>query len=138
MEAEGLLELWSYDETAFHLNPNQIMVWVAPDNRPILPAQRGNILSVAGFIKTNNEFEGYEYENTITDELFIKFIEDFISKRVKKKTVIIIDGASAHKSKKVMQKQKEWKINKREGGGGGPKKFRKLISGGGRLFGSLE
>src|SRR5215217_7272042 len=95
-QASGEIELWYYDESGFQLNPNGLYAWQAPHSLATLPAQRGNVLTVAGFLTTDNRFEGYYHQGAMDAELFIAYLEDFIRQRVVKKTVVVMDRASFH------------------------------------------
>ena len=107
-ELTSEVELWFYDESSFHLNPTVPYAWQGKDSDLTLPAQRGNVLTVAGFMKTDNSFEGYYQQGSIDQDLFIAYIEDFIEKKVNRKTIVIIDRASFHTCAKVKQKSKDW------------------------------
>jgi transposase len=102
------VELWFYDESSFHLNPTVVYAWQGKGSDVTLPAQRGNLLTVAGFMKTDNSFEGYYQQGSMDQDLFIAYIEDFITKRVKSKTIVIMDRASFHTCAKVKQKMQDW------------------------------
>lgn len=99
-------DLWFYDESSFHLNPTVPYAWQPKDSRFTLPAQRGNVLTVAGFLRTDNCFEGYYQTSSMDQDLFRAYIDDFMTKRVHQKTVVIMDRASFHTSAKVQQKSK--------------------------------
>lgn len=109
MEADGEIHLWFYDETGFSLNSNVPYGWLPKGSGFQLPAQRGNVLTVAGFIRTNQAFEAYYAPTAMNAELFIAYMEDFILNRVTKKTVIILDRASFHTANLVEAKIQEWK-----------------------------
>lgn len=102
------VDLWFYDESSFHLNPTAPYAWQAKGRALSVPAQRGNVLTVAGFLKKDNSFEGYYHRGSMDQDLFIAYIEDFIAKRVNRKTVVVMDRASFHTSAKVKEKSKQW------------------------------
>lgn len=102
------LDLWFYDESSFHLNPTAPYAWQPKGSDLSLPAQRGNVLTVAGFLKKDNSFEGYYHQGSMDQDLFITYIEDFIERRVNRKTVVVMDRASFHTSAKVREKSKQW------------------------------
>ncbi len=102
------IDLWFYDESSFHLNPTVPYAWQSKQTHFSLPAQRGNVVTVAGFIKRDNSFEGYYHRGSMDQQLFIAYIDDFISKRVQRKTVVIMDRASFHTAAKVKEKIKQW------------------------------
>lgn len=109
METDGALDLWFYDETGFSLNSNVPYGWLPKASTFQLPAQRGNVLTVAGFIRTNQAFEAYYAPTAMNAELFIAYMEDFILNKVTKKTVVILDRASFHTANIVKAKIEEWK-----------------------------
>lgn len=102
------VDLWFYDESSFHLNPTAPYAWQAKGRALSVPAQRGNVLTVAGFLKKDNSFEGYYHRGSMDQDLFIAYIEDCIAKRVNRKTVVVMDRASFHTSAKVKEKSKQW------------------------------
>jgi hypothetical protein len=104
----GEIELWYYDESGFQHNPNGLYAWQGPRWQATLPAQRGNVLTVAGFLTTDNRFEGYYHQGAMDTELFIAYFEDFIGQRVRHKTVVVMDHASFHTAHQVQEKIKQW------------------------------
>jgi hypothetical protein len=101
------IDLWFYDESSFHLNPTLPYAWQPKGCAFSLPAQRDNVLTVAGFMKKDNSFEGYYYQGSMDQDLFIAYEEDFIAKRVQRKMIVIMDRASFHTSCKVKEKIKQ-------------------------------
>ena len=115
-EAEqGLIKLWFYDETGFNLNPNGVYAWLPPSAEAAavyLPAQRGNLLTVAGFLSAENTLEAYSCKGAMDSFTFIAFVDDFVKNHVigkPDKQVIVIDNASFHKSATVIKKMEEWR-----------------------------
>jgi transposase len=106
----GNLKLWYYDESGFNLNPNPMYAWLPPQQTIKLPAQRGNVLTVAGFLSDDNTSQIYAHEGSTTSQHFIKYVDDFIQQQQPTmKTIILIDNASFHKSAIVKAKFKQWK-----------------------------
>lgn len=97
-----------YDESGFDLNPAPVYAWQAKGSQLILSVQRGNVLTIAGFMQTDNSFEGYYQQGSMDQEVFIAYVEDFIAKRVTRKTVVVMDRASFHTAAKVKEKIKQW------------------------------
>lgn len=108
MEQQGEIELWFYDETGFSLNTNVPYAWQHKASEFTLSAQRGNVVTVAGFLRTDNSFEAYYTPGSMNTDLFMGYIEDFIKKRVSKKTILILDRASFHTAAKVKEKLQVW------------------------------
>lgn len=101
--------MWYADETSFQQNPNSMYAWQAKGNTLDLPAKRGNLITVLGFITKDLQKAFYEFEGSINEDLFISIIEDFIVNHLTKKTILILDKCSAHTSIKVISKIKQWK-----------------------------
>jgi transposase len=104
------IKLWYYDESGFNLNPTAMYAWLPAKQTLKLPAQRGNILTVAGFLSDDNTLQAYAHQGSTTSQHFIKYVDDFIKQYPPKmKTIILVDNASFHKSAQVKAKFKEWK-----------------------------
>ena len=86
--------------------------WQSKESKLNLPAQRGSVLNVLGFITKDLQSAFYEFEGSMNQELFIEKIEHFISHYVTKKTILILDKSSTHTSKAVIEKIKDWKKRK--------------------------
>lgn len=108
MEQQGEIELWFYDESGFSLNANVPYAWQCKASEFTLPAKRGNVVTVAGFLRIDNSFEAYYAPGSMDTDLFIGYVEDFIKKRVSKKTILILDRASFHTAAKVKEKLQVW------------------------------
>jgi transposase len=115
-EAEkGFIRLWFYDESGFNLNPNAVYAWLPPheDAKELfLPAQRGSVMTLAGFLGYDNTLEAYSQKGAMTSESFIAFTEDFITHHISESTVkniVVFDNASFHTSKIVKQKMAQWR-----------------------------
>lgn len=106
---EGKINLWYYDESGVSLNPNVVYAWLPKQNANELPALRGNVLTIAGFFQRDNTLQAYSHNGSMTSEIFIAYVEDFLKNiPLRLKTVVIIDNASFHKSAQVKKKMKQW------------------------------
>jgi transposase len=105
----GKIKLWYYDESGISLNPNSVYAWLPKENAYELPAIRGNVLTIAGFFQTDNSLQAYSHTGSMTSEIFITYVEDFLKNNPTSfKTVVIIDNASFHKSVEVKNQLKQW------------------------------
>ncbi len=115
LDKKGLIRLWFYDESGFNLNPNALYAWLPPQNEAkniTLPAKRGNVLTVAGFLRHDNTLEAYSQKEAMNAQAFIAFTEDFIQNQVtdsKVQNIVIIDNASFHKAHISKAKMEYWK-----------------------------
>jgi transposase len=110
MEQAGQLTLWFGDQTAFHQNPHPVRAWQHPDLPLALPAQRGNLMGVLGFVRKSNEGVFYEFDGAMDSRPFIHLTRDFIDQLpMKDKHVIVIDKASAHYNKDFLARSRQWR-----------------------------
>lgn len=112
MEAEKVAQdyqVWYADETSIHQNPNSMYGWQKKDAAPCLPAKRGAVLNILGFITKDLQKAFYEFNESMSQEIFILTMDNFIEKYVTKKTILILDKASFHTGKLVIDKIAEWR-----------------------------
>jgi len=106
---DGLGELYFYDESGFSLDSNIPYRW-SPINEPTpIPANRfAKRINVLGFLNTKNKdiFSKMTTEKVDTD-VVVEHFNNF-SKYITKPTVVILDNASIHTSKKFKAKIEEW------------------------------
>ncbi|MGK7898076.1 MAG: transposase, partial [Xenococcus sp. (in: cyanobacteria)] len=76
-------------------------------------ANKSKRLNVIGLLNKNNDDEYYIFENKITSEIVIKFLDNYANK-INKRTVVVIDNAPIHRSKAFREKIAEWKEKKLE------------------------
>lgn len=108
---EGNIELCYFDETGLNLNPNVPYAWQRKGQTAILPAQRTKGVSILGILTPlRNSFTGNLYEGAANSDCVIQTLDRF-SKTLKRKTILILDNATIHKSNRVKSYHKVW--NKR-------------------------
>lgn len=95
------------DSSGFSLVPNIPYAWQLKNEPILLPSSRSKNLSVFGLMNQNGDLFHRTFEGTVNSDLLINLIDDFV-KTITKKTVIILDNAPIHKSKKFTQKIEEW------------------------------
>lgn len=109
-QKEGTIQVWYYDESGVSLNPNSVYAWLPKENPNELPAQRGNVLTIAGFFRTDNTLQAYSHNGSMNADIFIAYVEDFLKNNpLSMKTIVVIDNASFHKSAGVKKKMEQWK-----------------------------
>jgi len=59
----------------------------------------------------HQELEAYVFEGKITSEVVIACLDKF-AENLKKRTVVVMDKASFHRSKKILNKISEWEQKK--------------------------
>lgn len=104
------IDLLYFDGSGFNLNPNQPYGWLPKGQNITLPALRGKGWTVLAALNTASEkiIEAQAYEGAANSKCIILFFDTLV-KTIKKKTVVILDNASIHKSKAVKSKEIEWR-----------------------------
>jgi len=108
-ENKGSGDLHFYDESGFSLDSNIPYRW-SPINKPTpIPANRfAKRINVLGFLNTKNKDI---FSKTTTDkvdtDVVVEHFNDFC-KYITKQTVVVLDNASIHTSKKFKSKIKDW------------------------------
>ena len=81
--------------------------WQFPDEDVAIAVQKAARLNIFGMVNRDNEYHGFTTRENINSDKFIEFIDGIVPK-LTKPTVLLLDNASLHKSKKVKAKLPEW------------------------------
>jgi len=105
---QGMTDLYYFDESGFDLTPNLPYAWSTVGKTLSIPATRSKKLNVLGFLNINNSklFASTTYDRVDTDvviEVFNLFVE-----QLTKDTIVVIDNAPTHTSKKFQEQIKIW------------------------------
>jgi len=101
--------LYFYDESGFSLNSNIPYRWSVVGVPTPLPANRfSKRINVLGFLNTQTK---HLFHRMTTDKVdttcVVEFFDDF-AKQIKKATVVVLDNASIHTSKKFKEQIEKW------------------------------
>ena len=108
MEDNGYIDLYFGDESHFGLTPNVPYAWQMKEKQILLPAEKGKSLNVVGLMTRKNDLFFDIHEGTYNADTCISFMDSFVAQTVKK-TVVILDNSSIHRSRKFKSKIEEWK-----------------------------
>lgn len=106
-EDRGEIEIRFLDQSGFCLTPSIPYGWQEKGETIEIKSCRSRRLNVLGILNRNNELWAYVFEGRITSEVVISCIDEFV-KTLNKKTIIVMDKASYHTSKKMQEKIEEW------------------------------
>ena len=81
--------------------------WQFVGENIFIPSQRAKRLNIFGMIGRNNNFEGFCTDKSVDTQKVIEFLDTF-SFRLTKKTFIVLDNASIHRSKKMTEMRTIW------------------------------
>jgi transposase len=107
--SKGIVDLYYFDESGFNLTPNLPYAWSEIGKTITIPAKMSRNLNVLGFLNTNSSelLASTTYDSVDTDvviEVFNLFVD-----QIKNDTVVVLDNAAIHTSKKFKTKINEWK-----------------------------
>lgn len=108
LENQGYLDLYFGDESHFGMTPCVPYAWQHKSAPVLLPAGRNRFLNVVGLINKSNNFVYEVHQTTFNSEKAIAFLDKFAAK-TRKKTVVVLDNAPIHKSKKFLRRIKYWR-----------------------------
>ena len=92
---KGEIDFYYFDESGFTLEPCVPYAWQEIGGTIEIPSSKGRRLNVLGFINRQCRFESYVFERSVNSDVVIACFDEF-TKRLDKKTVVIIDNASMH------------------------------------------
>jgi transposase len=107
-EQRGEIDLRYLDETGFCLTPYIPYGWQEKGERIQITSQRSRRLNVLGLMNRHQELDAYVFEGKITSEVVI-FCLDKFAENLHIQTVVVMDKASFHTSKKIQAKINEWR-----------------------------
>ena len=108
LEDSGYIDLYFGDESHFGLTPNVPYAWQTKQDPILLTAAKGKYLNVVGLMSRKGKLYHKVLQSTFNSEKLIDFMDGFAGQTIKK-TIVVLDNAPVHKSKKFMAKVEEWK-----------------------------
>ena len=107
-EANGQLDLYYFDEAGFALDPTIPYAWQASGEVIELPAMKHGRMNVLGFMNRHNDLHSYMFEQSIHTGVVIECFDAFC-RTLTKKTIVIMDNASIHRSEDFEDRIPYWK-----------------------------
>ena len=107
-EDHGKIALYYFDEAGFALDPTIPYAWQESKSTIELPARRYGRINVLGFMNRKNDLHPFMFEDTIHTGVVIACFDDFCQ-TITKKTVVVIDNASIHRSEDFEDRIPSWK-----------------------------
>jgi len=108
---DGFVDLYFGGASHFSTVPNVPYAWQTKENPVLLPSIRSRSLSVLGLLSPSSKLFHKPFEGTVSSAKVIDFLDEF-RKTINKKTIVVLDNASVHKSKEFSEKINSWeKLN---------------------------
>ena len=106
-EEEGLIDIFFFDESGFSISSNAPYTWSPINNTTKIKTLIIKRINVAGFLSKNSTLKAYIADGKIDSEKVIEIFDKF-TKSLIKPTVVVLDNASFHKSKKFKANLTKW------------------------------
>ena len=108
LAAVGLIDLYFGDESGFWQNPVVARAWQFAGEEIRLFPEKGKRVSVFGILNVHCGGHFWTNEKTIKSEFVIECLEQWLLAKGEKPTVLVLDNAKIHRSKKMQEKVIEW------------------------------
>src|SRR5256884_7100412 len=107
-EGQGKIDLYYFDESGFTLDPYIPYAWQEPGTVIEIPAAKGTRINIVGFMNRQNDLHPYMFEQSINTSVIVACLNDFCRK-IKKKTIVVMDNSSIHRSEEFEDCITQWK-----------------------------
>jgi transposase len=107
-EDQGKIDLYSFDESGFALDPSIPYAWQEPKSVIELPAMKYGRIKVLGFMNRNKDLHAYMFEESIPTGVVMACFDAFCH-TITTKTVVVIDNASIHTRDDFAERLPYWK-----------------------------
>ena len=107
-EDQGKIALYYFDEAGFALEPSMPYAWHEPKSVIELLAIRYGRLNGLGFMNRNHDVHAFMFEQSIHTGVVIACLDAFCQ-TITKKTVVVVDNASLHRSEDFEDRIPYWK-----------------------------
>ena len=105
---QGYIDICYGDESHFSLTPNLPYAWQHKDKPLLLPASRSKSLSVLGLMTPSCKLFSRTFEGSVDSQIMIDFIDEY-AVQINKRTILVLDNAPIHKSKKFLANIDRWR-----------------------------
>jgi len=103
----GWIDLYFGDESAFSMNPKLPYGWSPAGERIKIFPQRDKKINLFGIFGPDNLCLTYESKENINSDFLIRVLDDFCG-YLEKPTVLVLDNAPVHRSKKFLEAVQRW------------------------------
>lgn len=107
LEDQSVIDIFFTDECGFRLTPCIPYGWILQGEQKTIRSTKGLAANVFGLLTRNGRLKVYTTQSTIDSDFIIECLDEVIQ-GLNKPTVLVMDNAPWHRSKKMAQKQKQW------------------------------
>lgn len=107
LSSQGSIDLYYGDESHVCTEGYVPYAWQLKGEDVYVPSQKAARLNIFGMVSRSNVYHGFTTQSSIGAAQVVDFLDRF-SFTVRKKTVIVLDNASIHRSKRTMELRRIW------------------------------
>ena len=107
LEKKGKIDIYYFDESGFSQSSNIPKLWTPIGTTAVVKTFENKRINVLGFLSKNGSLKSYIKDENINTDKVIEVFDDFANS-LSKPTVVVLDNASYHKSKKFKKNIYKW------------------------------
>ncbi len=104
----GFIDLFFSDESGFNMEAYIPYGWQPKCKYIEITPSKTKGTQIFGLMTLKNKLQSYSIQGSMDSDSVISFLNDF-KKTIKQKTVVVMDNAPIHKSKKIKDNIEQWK-----------------------------
>ena len=107
LESQNKIDIYYFDESGFSQTSNIPKLWTPIRTTAIVKTFVAKRINVLGFLSKNGTLKSYIADGKVDSDKIIEVFDDF-SNTLIKPTIVVLDNASYHKSKKFKSNLYKW------------------------------
>jgi transposase len=105
----GQIELIYFDQSGVSLTASVVYAWQEIGKRLEIASGKSRLQNILGFMWAGCEkFSSFVFEGGITSNIVIHCFDEIV-RRIKQRTIIVLDNAPIHRSEEFEEKIEEWR-----------------------------
>jgi transposase len=107
LEDEGKVEIYYFDESGFSMASNIPYLWSPINHTAIVKTLTCKRINVLGFLSKKGKLHSFIADGRVNSDKVIEVFDSFVE-TIEKPTIVVLDNASFHKSKKFKANIARW------------------------------
>lgn len=107
LEKQGRIDLFYGDESGFYLTPVMAYSWQYPGEEIRVLPQKSKRINVFGIMSQDNRLVSFQKEGSIKSDFVVESLQQWAG-TLTKPTVLVLDNASVHQAKRLLEKLAQW------------------------------
>ena len=103
----GKLDIYYFDESGFSITSNLPYLWSEINNTATVKTLSSKRINVLGFLSKKGKLKSFIADGRVDSDKVIEVFDEFVE-TLDKPTVVVLDNASFHKSKKFKANLARW------------------------------